>query len=449
MIPFFVQTLGLPGEAAPTRPMGKSKRAGAGAGSTGGSDGVTGGGAGGCDRYVSSFDLFSEAFRPGKRLHDRLLSCLAGKETKERDVDMVICSWGDHLKGDGGETIQRGETVRRNRTEAPEISCLVSKGSGDDTDAADAEAKEAVGENSGGNGKKDSQIDGKRNALGLQEGCCREISFPSSFSRVDKIQLKPDVRFFREVCCPDLDFVGQGLTRARTDACTGATAMSNEETPEEAIGRAQTAVETETDRCPPRSTKCRLVLDLFEWLGAVSCGLEPLLRREPSPPDPFLSDFETPRHLRFMRHRTICRVRLRGYLPPLMVSRCVKAARDAAAATAPLTTSVKSEDTEARREISHGFFGDPDGCSWGSVVAWPFRDAPRSYPGADAPCAGGVRTRRGGKAKGRRGGRGSGVERSHPGREWPVGGQGIYAVVSCPRETAAAFVSAKCLGPGW
>lgn len=180
---------------------------------------------------------------------------------------------------------------------------------------------------------------------------------------MDKIQLKPDARFFRDVCCSNLDFVGQGLTRTRADACTGITTMRNEETPEEAIGRAQTAVETETDRCHPRSVKCRLVLDLFEWLGAVSCGLEPLLGREPSPPDPFLSKFETPRHLRFMRHRMICRVRLRGHPPPLMVSRCVKAARDAAAATTPLATSVKSEDTKARREISHGVFGDPDGCS--------------------------------------------------------------------------------------
>ena len=75
--------LGLPGEAALTRPKGKSKYAGAGAGSTGGSDGVAGGvaggGVGGCDHYVSSFDLSSKALRPGKRLHDHSLSCLAGK----------------------------------------------------------------------------------------------------------------------------------------------------------------------------------------------------------------------------------------------------------------------------------------------------------------------------------------------------------------------------------
>ena len=98
------------GEAAPTRPKGKSKRAGVGAISFGGSNGVTGGegGAGGFDRYVSSFDFFSDALRPEKRLHDRLLSCLARKGAKERNVDMVTFLRGDHLEGDDGETINRG-----------------------------------------------------------------------------------------------------------------------------------------------------------------------------------------------------------------------------------------------------------------------------------------------------------------------------------------------------
>ena len=93
--------------------------------------------------------------------------CLVRRGAKERDVDMVICSWGDNLKGDGGETIKRGETVRWNRTRAPERSCLVSQGSDDNTDAVETETREAVSEKSGRNGEKHSQIDGEWNALGL------------------------------------------------------------------------------------------------------------------------------------------------------------------------------------------------------------------------------------------------------------------------------------------
>ncbi|CAN0287019.1 unnamed protein product, partial [Laminaria digitata] len=149
---------------------------------------------------------------------------------------------------------------------------------------------------------------------------------------------------------------------------------------------------------PPSSTKCLLALDLFEWLGAVSCGLDAQLRREPSPPEPHLSEFETPRHLRYRRHRTVCRARLRGLLPPLAVSRCVKAAGEAAAAaTAPPTAiAVTAAGVEGYYCCGGSGEGRPtsgqtdgqqtDGCSWGSVTVWPFRDAPRAYAGADAPC---------------------------------------------------------------
>ena len=50
-------------------------------------------------------------------------------------------------------------------------------------------------------------------------------------------------------------------------------------------------------------------------------------------------------------------------------------------------------------------------------MAWPFRDAPRSAPSADAPCVDDVRTRRRGVVKGGRGGRGSGAEGDRLDRE--------------------------------
>lgn len=409
----------------------------------------------GCDRYVSAFDLSSKAFRPGKPLYDRLMSCLRGKcygGGGEKAVDMVVCSWDDGEGDDSGGVKQ--DTMRQSGTEVAKETARPSQGDAGGTDISEEAAGKEVARESGSKRERGPADRGMRSGERRQR--CQEIEFPPSFS-VEKIELKPDVRFFREACCPDLDFVGQGLARPRTTPGASGTDIEAHEAWGERAKQAGhqtplTSMETdqhsETASPPPESIKCRLVLDMFEWLGAVSCGLESLLRRDPSSEDSNLSEFKTPRHVQFQRHRTICRARLRGLIPPLMVSRCVEAAGGVAAAASSVP-SASEEATKAREDV-RGFLGDPGGCSWGSVMAWPFRDAPRSYPGADAPCAGGERMRRGSGAKGRRvRSSGGGVGAVGHAREWPVGGQGVYAVVACPFETAVAFVSARCPGPGW
>lgn len=328
-----------------------------------------------------------------------------------------------------------------------------------------------------------------------REQCCREVSFPPGFS-AERIEITPDIRFFREACCPDLDFVGQGFAATASTA----TAPPPSSTGEEGGGRglntdsirdsgfiakADSGISSELSRQeashpflpslppPPGTTKCRLVLDMFEWLGAVSCGLDAAVSRNPSPPDPHLSGFETPRHLRYRRHRTVCRARLRGFLPPLAVARFVKASGLAAAGPAAIVDGGNDGGAEGRSPQPSSLLPSspfalpvgysrrrpqdqqPDGSSWGSVTAWPFQDAPRAYPGADAPCAGGQQSRRGGGKRpsgskggdaGKNGGRGV-PERAT--KEWPVGGHGVYTVVACPGETAVAYISARCPGPGW
>eukprot|EP00752_Nemacystus_decipiens_P004676 g4264.t1 len=458
------QVLGLPGEAAPTRPKGKSKRAGAGAGSTGGSVGVLGGGAGGPDRYVSAFDLSAKAFRPGKPLHDRVLSCLDGRGGGGPPgsggdggggvaVDMVVCSWGED--GDGGGGDPSGEDGTAAGDSSRKTSGLseqeVNLGGGV---AAESAAAGSDRDSSTKGGRVDADVGRtdkrphRQSPERVREQCCREIVFPPGFS-AERVDLAPDTRFFRGACCPDLDFVGQGLT------ATTATATTAEN--DDAVERSADAPPhpPQSLPSPPESTKCRLVLDLFEWLGAVSCGLDAAISREPSPPEPYLSEFETPRHLRYRRNRVICRARLRGFLPPPAVARFVKGAGSAAAASAvAATTDTSGAEAGGRsgppssdtRQLGRR---QPDGCSWGSVTAWPFRDAPRAYPGADAPCAGGQRTKRGGRTGGRGGGGGERGIAERSTKEWPVGGHGVYGVVACPGETAVAYVSARCPGPGW
>lgn len=421
-----MQTSGLPGEAAPTRPKGKAKRAGAGAGSTGGSVGVLGGGAGGPDRYVSAFDLSSKAFRPGQPLHDRVLSCLGGPPESGGDgegvaVDMVVCSWGE---AGGNSDLQEGGGT-----------------------ATGGSRKGGQGEGGRTGEQEEQHQQQEREHEREREQCCREVTFPPGFS-AERVDLAPDTRFFREACCPDLDFVAQGFV---------GTSKTGGDNSGQRSGQARHPPPPPKLPSPPGPTKCRLVLDLFEWLGAVSCGLAAAISRDPSPPEPYLSEFETPCHLRYRRSRVVCRARLRGFLPPLAVARFVKAAASAAAATTEArggeaggrsgSPSLSERDT---RQLERQ---QPDGASWGSVTAWPFRDSPRAYPGADAPCAGGHRNKRGGGGRGSKGGSGVGIgqkgvaERST--KEWPVGGHGVYAVVACPGETAVAYVSARCPGPGW
>ncbi|CAM9988405.1 unnamed protein product, partial [Hapterophycus canaliculatus] len=364
------QTLGLPGKAAPTRPSGKGKRAGAGAGSTGGSAGVLGGGAGGPDRYVSAFHLASKAFRPGKPLHDRVLSCLegggggCGRGKGEEDssfVDMVVCWWGkEGVDSDLGQDRVEDEGHEKNwfgggTQDSPRNSGL----SAEEVGFGEHSRESAAG---GGSDEKSKSGSNVKSVCSMEQRqprqCCREIAFPPGFS-AERIDLKPDIRFFREACCPDLGFVEQGFAATNRGGERGADAVEddmavNEASPTSGEGSkndtsgggsnstADRNAEKRSDRAnlaglssltttslrpaPPPTTKCLLMLDMFEWLGAVACGLDAVIQRDPSPPEPHLSEFETPRHLCFRRSRVLCRARLRGLLPPLAVSGFVKAA---------------------------------------------------------------------------------------------------------------------------
>lgn len=491
-----MQTLGLPGEAARTRPKGNSKRAGAGAGSTGGSVGVLGGGAGGPDRYVSAFDLSSKAFRPGKPLHDRVLACLGGGRLDgEENIDMVVCWWSDC---DGREE-ERGE--RGGGGDAPREKVPEQGKGGKGVLRVGDQGRAAGGGGDIMNSSGRERMSGKESGQHKQKKqYCREIAFPASFS-VEIVDLVPDIRFFREACCPDLNFVAQGLASTRVTRSSPATKTSQHQQQQEqggtrddssseaaisasggavknatmaAVTAGEESQETTWEPPPPESAKCLLLLDMFEWLGAVSCGLGAQLRREPSPPEPHLSEFETPRHLRYRRHRTVCRARLRGLLPPLAVARFINAAGAVAAAAAagtaieamshstsqsaeaPVGQAIEKDTVEGETTLDSYFFKKcfgqqqqtGDGCSWGSVTAWPFRDAPLAYAGAGAaPCGGGAD-----RAKAH-GGRGGSEDNRMGGRsfakEWPVGGHGVYTVVACPHETASAYISAGCPGPGW
>ena len=404
--------------------------------------GVLGGGAGGPDRYVSAFDLSSKAFRPGKPLHDRVLSCLGGggPPGPEGDngesvaVDMVVCSWGEAGGGGGGGDLNGEDGTAAGGSRKSGLSEQeVNLGGGE---AAESSAARDDGNSSRRGGRGEAGRSDKQQPEREREQCCREVAFPPDFS-AERVDLTPDTRFFGRACCPDLDFVGQGLTASTTAASSGQR-------------NAQASHPPPSLPSPLGQTKCRLVLDLFEWLGAVSCGLGAAISRDPSPPEPYLSEFETPCHLRYRRNRVVCRARLRGFLPPLAVARFVKAAAAAAAAEPMDASGVEglghaAPPGDARQPGRQ----QPDGSSWGSVTAWPFRDAPRAYPGADAPCAGGQRTKRRGRNGGSGGGSGAKGVAERSTKEWPVGGHGVYAVVACPGETAVAYVSARCPGPGW
>ena len=405
---------------------------------------------------------------------------------------MVVCWWGEAGADTSGIVGREGAADRgdtRGRSGQQETLAGAEEGVAETASATPGVGLDNDGRSSGqaeGGGGRHKQQRWDRE----QAGCCREISFPPGFSS-ERVDLTPEFRFFREACCPDLDFVGQGLA-ASTAASVAAAPLPQRSQRGEGKGAppsggqntntggadtdggssyATTAADGQrtgrTSRLPPPlpsppgSTKCRLVLDMFEWLGAVSCGLDAAVTRGPSPPEPYVSEFATPRNLCFRRNRVVCRARLRGFLPPLAVARFVTAAGSAAAATAGeggepggrLSSPSSGLSPPACHERDQRDHQQPDGSSWGSVTAWPFRDAPRAYPGADAPCAGGQRSKRGGRGRGGKGGGGTGnggkgvAERST--KDWPVGGHGVYTVVACPGETAVAYVSARCSGPGW
>lgn len=351
---------------------------------------------------------------------------------------MVVCWWGDgeNVIGGGERRLAKDGAADAPRRTAAREGVSVAERSADCGAAGGGEGRERGGAHGEGGG---------------QQQQCREIAFPATFS-VEKVGVTPNMRFFREACCPDLDFVAHGLVSpspAPSDLARPHTETEDayHTRPGDLDGAGDEPTlpakgEAKPAHAPPGSTKCLLVLDMFEWLGAVSCGLEAQLCREPSPPEPYLSEFETPRHLRFRRRRTVCRARLRGLLPPPTVARCIKAA----GAVAAMATDLDAEGPPERLRTA---CRRPDGCSWGAVTVWPFRDAPRAYAGADARCYGGERSKRGrGGGAAARGGGKSGVGESCT-KDWPVGGHGVYSVVACPYETAVAHVSARCRGPGW
>lgn len=376
---------------------------------------------------MSPIDLSAKSFRPGKPAYDHLMSCLRGgsnsdEAPSEPEVEMVVCCWEEGEEGVDlrvpeqrqGPALTTNDDRRAQR--APETSTSL-----------DAKRRDAGGGSSViGDTRGGDHGGGSEKETGQGAVRCREVSFPPGFS-ARKIALEPEIRFVRGACCPDLDFEGQSLASS---------SGSVQESDDPEIDRAGRASGTEAEKQRQRnggSARSLLALDLFEWLGAVSCGLDAVLRRGPCPPGKRTSDFETPRHLQFRRDRTVCRARLRGFVPPPAVRACVDAASSWAKKRGLTSRHVGGEGPGE---------SSVDGCSWGSVTAWPFRDGPRAYSAAGAPCGGGERSRRPRRNLGE-----DVLERAS--REWPVGGHGIYSVLACPGGSAAAFVSARCPGPGW
>ncbi|CAN0214222.1 unnamed protein product, partial [Phaeothamnion confervicola] len=121
-----------------------------------------------------------------------------------------------------------------------------------------------------------------------------EVEFPPGFA-TRRVPLLPVVKILRDVCVPSLDW-----SRYEGDGNGGNGAAGDDS----------------------RNGGRTLLLDLFEWLGAASCGLRTVLRR--TKVDPFLSSFATPRHLHFHPNRDVVRVRFAGLVPLAAVSRLIE-----------------------------------------------------------------------------------------------------------------------------
>lgn len=338
---------------------------------------------------------------------------------------MIVSWWNSESAASGAEkTGHRSDVGGRDAPETPKAMDI-----SEDVEPAAKQPQE---------GTDDAT---KPSAESWEQGHCREVAFPKSFTS-KKVMLYPQLNFFRNACCPDLDFEGQGLASSSTPAPGGDTNSTRRE-----LGSAGAKKTVGQHSRIPTSTTPRLVLDLFDWLGAASCGLETLLCRRHSQKELHLSTFQTPCHLQYHSARTVCVVRLRGLIAPPVVRACVEAAKSVAtcstAASAETNDKTGANICVQRSAQQCKDVDNLDGCSWGSVTAWPFRDAPRAYSAPGAKCGGGEL----GKHRRRVDENFGPVERAA--EEWPVGGHGIYSVLACPGGSAAAFISARCPGPGW
>ncbi|CAM9450792.1 unnamed protein product [Choristocarpus tenellus] len=383
------QAMGLPGEAAPSRPRGTSKYTGGGP-DRGDSRGWSSKRA--CNRYLSIIDLSAKSFRPGKPLRERVLSCLA--QGRVPDADMAVCWWEDDQDGD----MTRGGRQRYSSA----VGCVVEDG---EAVLGGRDGRTDVG--NGGNGT------GKDSGGGAK---CLQVQFPVGFL-AQKVEVEPEVTFFRDVCCPNLDFVGKGLLprphssaggeqKSTPEAGKGDNALGQHSEDRRGEGQQVLQMGQGSTKTAAATDACSLTYDFFEWLGAVSCGVEGPLQRAP---EVCCSTFQTPKHIPFHTGRTVCRARLRGLLPPLCVRRCLDVA--------------SGHQRYGNDEL--GQFQPPRGDMWGALTTWAFCDGPHAYDtgkcvGFSSTCA----------------------------SLWPVGGEGLNTTVVWPGSGCVAYISAACPGPG-
>ncbi|KAG5191212.1 ribonuclease P [Tribonema minus] len=158
-------------------------------------------------------------------------------------------------------------------------------------------------------------------------------AFPASLAAT-RVAMEPHARVFQRVCCPQL----------RRAALTPA--------------------------LPPRE-RCRLIADMFAWLGVVACGLEDLLARPPL--EPYVSSFEVPAGLAYGGSGArVCRVRLRGLIP-------VQYARTRAAAVTPTSAALHvlrlcSKAAQAAAATAADIAKTTG--AWAAVTTWGFQDCP-------------------------------------------------------------------------
>ncbi|CAM9864907.1 unnamed protein product, partial [Discosporangium mesarthrocarpum] len=132
---------------------------------------------------------------------------------------------------------------------------------------------------------------------------CLEVEFPTGFMS-ERVGLDPELRVFQGVRCPDVDFVGQGLVREADGGGTWGVEeglvdrQGRDQGSRERLERGGDQVAGVGMEGTAGMVACGLTHDLFEWLGAVSCGLGAALEHS-LPLEPYVSAFKTPRHLRF------------------------------------------------------------------------------------------------------------------------------------------------------
>ncbi|CAM9361314.1 unnamed protein product [Chrysoparadoxa australica] len=125
-----------------------------------------------------------------------------------------------------------------------------------------------------------------------QQGKNKAVDFPEGVTAKRK-PVCCSTRVMHDVCIPEVCMkqYSAGAAGAGAGAAGGGDAVSHQ--PE------------------AKGIECALFADMFEWLGAVACGLEGVLKRES---DPFLGAFQCPSHMSY-RQGQLVRVRLKGLLP--------------------------------------------------------------------------------------------------------------------------------------